>query len=227
MKVPVWSPPLSRRYDRGMESLDELRARALVCQACPLAERRTNVVFGEGDSTSPLVLVGEGPGEQEDKTGRPFVGRAGQLLDKALEEVGMGRQGVYICNTVKCRAADWSTGKPANRARTCSNFFQPCSFCSCSPLPRIEGRWRWIGTRFKRCGLSYPPKFRFLSRGLWSKRVRRCRQIAPIRPTEPIWRADALRPLPNLPKVPRKALALATVPRSSDPLLRPLRQPAP
>ena len=101
-----------------MESLDELRARALVCQACPLAERRTNVVFGEGDSTSPLVLVGEGPGEQEDKTGRPFVGRAGQLLDKALEEVGMGRQGVYICNTVKCRAADWSTGKPANRAPT-------------------------------------------------------------------------------------------------------------
>lgn len=101
-----------------MELLDELRCRALVCQACPLAERRTNVVFGEGDPTSPLVLVGEGPGEQEDKTGRPFVGRAGQLLDKALEEAGMGRKRVYICNTVKCRAADWSSGKPANRAPT-------------------------------------------------------------------------------------------------------------
>lgn len=101
-----------------MKSLDELRSRALVCQSCPLSERRTHVVFGEGDPTSPLVLVGEGPGEQEDKTGRPFVGRAGQLLDKALEEAGMGRKGVYICNTVKCRAADWSTGKPANRAPT-------------------------------------------------------------------------------------------------------------
>jgi DNA polymerase len=60
--------------------------------------------------------VGEGPGEQEDKSGRPFVGRAGQLLDKALDEAGPGRQRVYITNTVKCRAADWSSGKPMNRA---------------------------------------------------------------------------------------------------------------
>lgn len=76
------------------------------------------MVFGEGSLTSPLVLVGEGPGEQEDRTGRPFVGRAGQLLDKALEEAGPGRASVYITNTVKCRAADWSTGKPQNRAPT-------------------------------------------------------------------------------------------------------------
>lgn len=99
-------------------TLDELRSNALVCTACPLAERRTNVVFGEGDPRSPLVLVGEGPGDQEDKTGRPFVGRAGQLLDKALIEAGLSREMVYICNTVKCRAADWSTGKPQNRPPT-------------------------------------------------------------------------------------------------------------
>lgn len=99
-----------------MQTLEELRLTALNCQTCPLAERRTNVVFGEGNSTSPLVLVGEGPGEQEDKTGRPFVGRAGQLLDKALADNGLDRTKVYICNTVKCRAADWSTGKPQNRA---------------------------------------------------------------------------------------------------------------
>ena len=96
-------------------TLDELKSNALVCTGCRLSERRTNVVFGEGYPHSPLVLVGEGPGDQEDKTGRPFVGRAGQLLDKALVEAGLSREIVYICNTVKCRAADWSTGKPQNR----------------------------------------------------------------------------------------------------------------
>ena len=99
-------------------TLDELRQTALGCTSCVLAERRNNVVFGEGDPHSPLVLVGEGPGDQEDKTGRPFVGRAGQLLDKALVEAGLSRSMVYICNTVKCRAADWSTGKPQNRPPT-------------------------------------------------------------------------------------------------------------
>ncbi len=99
-------------------TLDELRAEALTCRECPLSDRRTNVVFGEGNPKSPLVLVGEGPGETEDKLGRPFVGRAGQLLDKALVDAGLSRDHVYIMNTVKCRAADWSTGKPVNRAPT-------------------------------------------------------------------------------------------------------------
>lgn len=98
--------------------LDALRAEALGCLDCPLSERRRNVVFGEGNPQSPLVLVGEGPGDQEDATGRPFVGRAGQLLDKALLDNGLTREHVYICNTVKCRACDWSTGKPVNRAPT-------------------------------------------------------------------------------------------------------------
>jgi DNA polymerase len=88
------------------------------CTSCGLSERRNNVVFGEGNPASPLVLVGEGPGDEEDKTGRPFVGRAGKLLDKALMENGLTREHVYICNTVKCRAADWSTGKPMNRPPT-------------------------------------------------------------------------------------------------------------
>lgn len=101
-----------------METLEALRERALSCQGCALAERRTNVVFGEGDASSPLMLIGEGPGEQEDLSGRPFVGRAGKLLDDALEAAGVGRARVYIANTVKCRAADWSSGKPVNRAPT-------------------------------------------------------------------------------------------------------------
>lgn len=76
------------------------------------------MVFGEGNPRAPLVLVGEGPGEQEDATGRPFVGRAGQLLDRALADNGLSREHVYICNTVKCRACDWVEGKPVNRAPT-------------------------------------------------------------------------------------------------------------
>jgi uracil-DNA glycosylase len=96
-------------------SLDALRLEASTCVRCRLAERRTNVVFGEGNHASPLVLVGEGPGEDEDKSGRPFVGRAGQLLDKAIAAAGLDRSQVYICNTVKCRAADWSSGRPRNR----------------------------------------------------------------------------------------------------------------
>jgi uracil-DNA glycosylase family protein len=99
-----------------MSELEELAHRASVCRNCNLAERRRNVVFGEGNPLSPLVLVGEGPGDKEDETGRPFVGKAGQLLDKALAENGLSRSDVYICNTVKCRACDWSTGKPVNRA---------------------------------------------------------------------------------------------------------------
>lgn len=99
-------------------ALETLRQTALTCTACPLSERRRNVVFGEGNPTSPLVLVGEGPGDNEDATGRPFVGRAGQLLDKALADNGLSREDVYICNVVKCRACDWSTGKPVNRPPT-------------------------------------------------------------------------------------------------------------
>lgn len=112
-------------------TFNALRAEALKCQLCDLSLRRTNVVFGEGNVRSPLVLVGEGPGDNEDKTGRPFVGRAGQLLDKALDDAGVGRAAVYITNTVKCRAADWSTGKPVNRAPTesealaCQNWLIP------------------------------------------------------------------------------------------------------
>lgn len=95
--------------------LELLQSQSVGCTSCRLAERRRNVVFGEGNPSSPLVLVGEGPGDQEDATGRPFVGRAGQLLDQALLANGLTREHVYICNTVKCRAADWSTGRPQNR----------------------------------------------------------------------------------------------------------------
>lgn len=102
--------------DRPVEELlAEVEVRAKVCTSCGLAATRTNVVFGEGNPKSPLVIIGEGPGEHEDATGRPFVGRAGALLDKALREAGMSRRHVYICNIVKCRASFEQDGRLRNR----------------------------------------------------------------------------------------------------------------
>lgn len=102
--------------DRSVEELlAEVEVRAKVCTSCGLAATRTHVVFGEGNPNSPLVIVGEGPGEHEDATGRPFVGRAGALLDKALGEAGMARRHVYICNIVKCRASFEQNGRIRNR----------------------------------------------------------------------------------------------------------------
>ena len=84
--------------------LVEVEKRALGCTLCRLAEGRTQVVFGEGDPHADLMVVGEGPGREEDLQGRPFVGRSGQLLDKLLaEEAGLERRQVYIANTTKCR----------------------------------------------------------------------------------------------------------------------------
>ncbi len=73
------------------------------CQKCKLCEGRTNTVPGEGSATARLVVIGEGPGRTEDETGRPFVGRAGELLTKILEAIQLPREQVFICNIVKCR----------------------------------------------------------------------------------------------------------------------------
>ena len=73
-------------------------------------------MFGEGNANSPMVLVGEGPGQNEDATGRPFVGRAGALLDECLAGAGLQRRHVYICNVLKCRASVQEDGRTRNRA---------------------------------------------------------------------------------------------------------------
>jgi DNA polymerase len=84
-------------------SFAELERVALACTKCPLAETRTQVVFGAGDPEADLMFVGEGPGEQEDRDGIPFVGRAGRLLTSLIEGIGLDRDAVYIANVVKCR----------------------------------------------------------------------------------------------------------------------------
>ena len=80
-----------------------LEERCRECRKCPLCETRTNCVFGTGNRNADLMFVGEAPGEQEDLTGVPFVGRAGQLLDKFLYAVDIERKDVYIANILKCR----------------------------------------------------------------------------------------------------------------------------
>lgn len=86
-----------------MAKLDALAAECQNCMACELGRTRTNLVFGDGNENAKLMFVGEGPGEQEDLQGIPFVGRAGKLLDDMLEMFDLSRADVYIANIVKCR----------------------------------------------------------------------------------------------------------------------------
>jgi uracil-DNA glycosylase len=96
----VEPPPLARP---GGQRLAVLGEAAAGCTLCRLAATRTQVVFGEGDEAAEVVVVGEAPGQEEDRTGRPFVGRAGRLLDLLLMTAGFPREKVYICNVLKCR----------------------------------------------------------------------------------------------------------------------------
>lgn len=94
-------------------TLDELEKECKNCRKCPLCEGRTNLVFGEGKKDADIMLIGEGPGENEDLQGRPFVGRSGQLLDKFLAAVDLSREkNVYIANMVKCRPPKNRDPKP-------------------------------------------------------------------------------------------------------------------
>lgn len=85
------------------KELDEIKQKCLNCKGCDLAKSRTNVVFSDGVPNHKIMLIGEAPGYWEDVKGIPFVGKAGQLLDKILASVGFTRKDIYICNTIKCR----------------------------------------------------------------------------------------------------------------------------
>ena len=103
------------------DSLEKVTAELQGCQRCKLCSARKSIVVGEGNACAELVFVGEGPGEQEDIQGRPFVGKAGQLLDKMIEAIGLSRDRVYIMNVVKCRP-------PGNRNP------EPDEITACSPF---------------------------------------------------------------------------------------------
>src|SRR5438552_7527569 len=89
------------RKRAGSDNIPALRAQAAECRACPLWKNATQTVFGEGPQNAQIMLVGEQPGDKEDTVGRPFVGPAGNMLDRALAEAGIEREKVYVTNAVK------------------------------------------------------------------------------------------------------------------------------
>jgi DNA polymerase len=108
--APETSAPGKRSAPEALSSLDDLAASVAACRECRLCEVRTRTVPGEGNGREPdIMFIGEGPGADEDAQGRPFVGKAGQLLTKMIDAMGYSREQVYIANIVKCRP-------PENRA---------------------------------------------------------------------------------------------------------------
>lgn len=155
--APVSSP--SSAVVAPTATLDELARQAATCTACSLAEGRTQVVFGVGNPEAKLVFIGEAPGREEDLKGEPFVGRAGQLLDRMLASIDLDRSQVYIMNTVKCRPPNNRDPRP-EEVHACSRWFDaqlrllnPKMICllgrvaaqtvlaSDSPLSALRGRW--------------------------------------------------------------------------------------
>jgi DNA polymerase len=125
--VPVYDAP-----DRGRQSLAQVREELGNCTRCKLHATRKNIVFGVGAEDTPLMFIGEAPGEQEDLRGEPFVGRAGELLDKMIEAMGWTRSSVYIANILKSRP-------PGNRNP------QPDEVAACTPF--LEAQIRAISPR--------------------------------------------------------------------------------
>lgn len=144
--------------------LEPIRQQALVCQACRLSKTRHTVVFGEGSLEAQLLFVGEGPGQEEDRQGRPFVGSAGELLNKIIQAMGMKREDVYIANVVKCRPPMNRVPEP-DEVEACAgyltaqlNIIQPKVICALgrtaatallktdAPLGQLRGQtFQWQG----------------------------------------------------------------------------------
>ena len=106
LEPPILSPSTLDYLNtktKSPESLEDLKRFIGDCKRCKLWHGRTKLVFGEGSPQARLVFVGEGPGREEDRVGRPFVGEAGELLTRIIKAMGLTREAVYICNVVKCR----------------------------------------------------------------------------------------------------------------------------
>lgn len=117
---PFAEPPPDRAMRIALlQAMDENEVTG--CTRCPLHEGRTRTVFGEGNPEARLMFVGEGPGENEDKTGRPFVGRAGELLNKMIASMGLKREQVFIANVVKCRPPN-NRVPTALEVSTCTSY---------------------------------------------------------------------------------------------------------
>jgi DNA polymerase len=120
--VPEAEPPLPVQ-DTSTWDWSTLEAAVMDCQQCALHEGRSQTVFGTGNQQADWMLIGEAPGAEEDKQGLPFVGRAGQLLDRMLAAIGLQREQVYIANIVKCRPPGNRDPKP-EEAAACSAYLK-------------------------------------------------------------------------------------------------------
>ena len=155
---PEANTPMPRKLP--VVSLESVREEIGECTRCKLHKGRTNLVFGVGNPKARLMFVGEAPGEDEDKKGEPFVGKAGQLLTKMIEAMGLRREDVYICNTVKCRPPNNRNPEPDELA-SCEPFLkgqlaavQPEAIVTLgkfaaqallrdeTPISRLRGTWR-------------------------------------------------------------------------------------
>ena len=103
------------------EFLEAVATEVIVCTKCPLWKTRKNAVPGEGNSESPVIFIGEAPGQSEDIKGKPFVGAAGKFLETLLSEIGLSRNDVFICNIVKCRPPRNREPMP-NEIQTCTPY---------------------------------------------------------------------------------------------------------
>jgi uracil-DNA glycosylase len=123
-RPPATAPPpaVVRERPAVPAPLQLLQDAAAVCTRCGLHATRSTVVFGEGDPSAEVVVVGEAPGQEEDRSGRPFVGRAGRLLDLLLMTAGFPREKVYICNVLKCRPPN-NRNPLADEVASCTTSF--------------------------------------------------------------------------------------------------------
>lgn len=153
-KNALWPKP-----EAGQETWKELEAKAKACQACALGRTRNNVVYGEGNVSADLMFIGEAPGLDEDRTGRPFTGKAGQLLSKIIVAMGLKRQDVYLANSLKCKPPESQSPLPEEIAQ-CSpilkrqiELIRPKVICalgtiatqtllqSDQPISQLRGKW--------------------------------------------------------------------------------------
>jgi uracil-DNA glycosylase len=129
LPLPPSKKPVRRRRTTALKgalepmpkNLETFQQEISNCRNCPLGDARSHIVFGDGNPHARIVFVGEAPGAEEDKQGIPFVGQAGQLLNKLLEGVGFERRDVYICNVLKCRPPQNRDPKP-DEVEACSPY---------------------------------------------------------------------------------------------------------
>ena len=159
--LKAWGRPAPRAA--ALETLEEIRADLGECVRCGLSESRTRIVFGRGRPDARLMFVGEGPGQEEDRAGEPFVGAAGQLLTRIIEAIKLTREEVYIANVVKCRPPGNRTPQPGEIA-ACMPFLRRqiaavrpmfiCTLGGCAaqtllgttePISRLRGRFFDVG----------------------------------------------------------------------------------